>query len=238
MQEVLSLKGTIMLNILKKHTILYVEDEKAIRDNISEYLKSYFKEVYLADNGEEALKEYYLHRPSCLLLDITIPHIDGLSVAKKIRESDEDIKIIMLTGHTEQEKLLKATELKLTKYLVKPTPPKIFKDTLKLLASELQKTTSSLIHIKDGCYWDESEQKLYVDNKEAELSVKNLLLLKLLLKKRAQTVTYEDIMVELWEDSFERDISIDSVKNQVSLLRKKLPNGCIDSIYSKGYILR
>jgi len=227
-----------MLDILKKHTILYVEDEQAIRDNISEYLKSYFKEVYLADNGEDALKEYYLHRPSCLLLDITIPHIDGLSVAKKIRESDEEIKIVMLTGHTDQDKLLKATELKLTKYLVKPTPPKIFKDALKMLANELKKNTNSLVNIKDSCYWDESEGRLYIDNKEITLSIKNLLLLKLLLKKRSQTVTYEDIMVELWEDSFYKDISIDSVKNQVSLLRKKLPKGCIDSIYSKGYILR
>jgi len=55
---------------------------------------------------------------------------------------------------------------------------------------------------------------------------------------KGKAIMYEELMIEVWEDSFEREISIESVKNQVSLLRKKLPKGCIVSVYGKGYLFR
>jgi len=126
-----------MSSILKERTILYVEDEPQIRTNIIEYLESYFGTVYAASDGAEALEMYHAHTPDVALLDINLPHIDGLSVAKEIRSLNSKIKIVMLTAHTEKEKLLKATELKLTKYLIKPISPKAFRETMQQLAQEL-----------------------------------------------------------------------------------------------------
>jgi len=77
-----------MLSILKRHTILYVEDEPEIQANISEYLSNYFGTIHLASDGKEALAQYYKNRPDVLLLDINLPNTDGLSVAQEIRESD------------------------------------------------------------------------------------------------------------------------------------------------------
>lgn len=113
-----------MISMLKKHSVMYVEDEPEIQRNIAEYLGNYFGEVHLASDGQEALDQYSTHRPDVLLLDINLPNIDGLTVAKKIRESDQNTEIVMLTAFTEKEKLLKAIELKLTKYLVKPVAPR------------------------------------------------------------------------------------------------------------------
>ena len=227
-----------MLELLKESTILYVEDEPEIQANIVEYLKEFFGTVYTAADGAQALELYERYHPDVLLLDITLPHVDGLTIAKKIREDDQHVKIVMLTAHTEQEKLLKATELKLTKYLIKPVSPREFKDTMQLLADALLKNPSRFVNLTKGCLWDSQDEKLSVHGQHIDLSEKSHLLLKLFIINKGQVVTYEDIMVTLWEDAFDQEISIGSVKNQVSLLRKKLPQDCICSVYGIGYRLK
>jgi len=227
-----------MHTILKNHTILYVEDEPDIQSNIAEYLRNYFADVYLASDGEEGLEQYYKHHPDVLILDINLPQLDGLSVAKEIREKDHSVKIIMLTAFTEREKLLKATELKLTKYLIKPVPPKEFKNTLEKLAQELTDNPTRYMNLSDCYIWDREQEQLILNDSPVNLTEKEHRLLKLFITNKRKTISYEKVMFEVWEDAFEREISIDSVKNQVSQLRKKLPEGCIASVYGEGYILK
>jgi len=227
-----------MLSILKNHSILYVEDEPQIQANITEYLESYFATVYVASDGEEGLALYKLHHPDVLILDINLPHISGLDIAKTVRQKDQTIKIVMLTAHTEKEKLLAATELKLTKYLIKPIAPKLFKETMELLAQELGKNPSRFMNLTSNCVWDKEEEVLSIDDNLVPLSEKEQRLLKLLIDHKGSNVSYEEIMVSVWEDAFEKDISYDSVKNQISHLRKKLPDICIDAVYGEGYKLK
>ena len=224
-----------MLEILKNYTILYVEDELEVKEDMEEYLSSYFKTLYSASDGKKALELYHLHHPDVLLLDIGIPKINGLELAKEIRHYDNDVKIIMLTAYSDTKRLLEATELKLTKYLIKPFSPKTFKSTLTLLTNELQKSDDNFLNLGDGYIWEKSKERLILNGKSIKLCEKELRLLRLLLSKKTQTVTYEDIMVEVWENSFDQDISFDSVKNLVSRLRKKLPANFINSVYKKGY---
>lgn len=225
-----------MVSILKNYSILYVEDEPAIQADMKEYLQSYFKEVFLASDGEEALTLYEQYQPDVLLLDIGIPKISGLSVAKSIRQENSKVKILMLTAHSEVEVLLEATELKLTKYILKPISPKIFKESMRLLAHEFHTQSSNCIKLDEHTFWDKETKTLMAYNKKISLREKELKLLELFLTHKASTISYEDIMVAIWEDSFEREISIDSVKNQVSQLRKKLPKDIISSVYGQGYI--
>ena len=126
-----------MLDVLKSKTILYVEDEIQIQKSVSLYLENYFDAVFVADDGEAALESYRKYRPDVVLLDINLPKRDGLSVAREIRDEDGKTKIVMLTAHTEKEKLLAATELNLCRYLVKPVTPRHFKETLLLLAEKI-----------------------------------------------------------------------------------------------------
>jgi len=227
-----------MIHILKKYSILYVEDEPEIQANIAEYLGNHFGTVHLAPDGKEALNQYNKHRPDVLLLDINLPHIDGLTVAEEIRQNDPNIKIIMLTAFTEKEKLLKATELKLTKYLIKPVAPKVFKETLTILASELINNPSRFLTLSDHFTWDKEQEKLSRDGQHVLLTEKEQRLLKLFISNKGKPVRYEKIIVTVWDNTFDRDISIDSVKNQVSQIRKKVPGIAITSIYGEGYILK
>lgn len=226
-----------MLETLKQISILYVEDEPETQENVAEYLNHYFANVYLASNGEQALDSYHAHNPDVLILDINLPLLDGLQVAEKIRQKDQVTRIIMLTAHTEKEKLLKATGLKLTKYLVKPVSPKIFKETLLLLAEELANNSTQFVNLCERYRWDRQTEILFLEGVAIELSEKEHRLLKVFIKHKGKSVSYNAIMEGVWDASFKRDISIDSIKNQVSMLRKKLPECSIRSVYGEGYVL-
>jgi len=224
--------------LLKNYTILYVEDEPNIQKNMHEYLEGYFKKVYVASDGKEGLEQYLSYRPDALMLDIDLPHMDGLTLARHIRETDKIVSIIMLTAFTEREKLLRATELKLLKYLVKPLDLLEFQDTLDLLADELVVTSNRLTTLKEGYVWDGEIQQLFYKDTVIALTSKEQNLLRLFVKHKNIELAFEDIMAQVWEDEFDREISVNCVKNVVSELRKKLPDYAIKSVYGKGYILQ
>lgn len=227
-----------MPSILNACTILYVEDELEIQANVAEFLRGRFKTVYLAADGEKALELYHQHHPDVLLLDINLPKHSGLDVAKEIRQQDQTVKIVMLTAYTEKEKLLAATELKLTKYLIKPVAPKVFKETLEILAQELTQNPSRFLSLNECYSWDRKLEQLSLNSNVVNLTEKEHRLLKLFISNKGAAIRYEKIMTTVWEESLRKEISIDSIKNQVSKLRKKLPDDCIASVYGEGYILK
>jgi DNA-binding response OmpR family regulator len=215
-----------------------VEDEPEIQANITEYLESYFDTVFVASDGKEGLILYEKYHPDVLLLDINLPFLSGLELAQNVRQKDQVVKIVMLTAHTEKEKLLAATELKLTKYLIKPIAPKLFKETMKLLAEELKLNPSRFVNLSATCVWNKEQEVLRINDIHVTLTEKELRLLKYLIQHKGTSVSYEDIMISVWEDAFDKEISKDSIKNQISHLRKKLPDVCIDAVYGKGYVLK
>ncbi len=224
------------MNSLKNYTILYVEDDLNVQKNIAEYLRRYFKEVFVASDGEEGLELYKKYRPNAMLLDIDIPYINGLELAKEIRREDKNISITILTAYTDRDKLLKATELKLAKYLVKPVDLNSFKESLELMAKEIFENNQDIIQLGGGYSWNKEHKRLYKDLEKIPLSAKEQILLELLINNRGDGVSFATIMAEVWVDEFEKEVSFNSVKNLVSSLRKKLPKNSIVNVYSQGYM--
>jgi len=192
----------------------------------------------VASDGKKGLALYERYHPDVLILDINLPYISGLDIAKIVRQHDQTVKIVMLTAHTEQDKLLAATELKLTKYLIKPLAPKLFKETMELLAEELKLNPSRFVNLSATCVWNKAQEVLRINDIRVPLTEKEQRLLKLLIEHKGVSVSCEDIMISVWEDAFDKEISKDSIKNQISHLRKKLPDVCIDAVYGKGYKLK
>jgi DNA-binding response OmpR family regulator len=226
-----------MKEVLQHYSILYAEDNKALQQSTSEYLQRYLRTLYIASDGREALNLYRRHSPDVIMLDIDMPHVDGLEVAKQIRTVNKEIPILMFTAFTDVDKLLKATELNLCKYLVKPVKPFEFKEALSKLSQTLEENHSHYTRLKEGYIWDSSKEVLLVNDNLVELSQKEQTLLALLVKHHQESVSFESIMAVVWEDEFDTEISIQSVKFQVTLLRKKLPKDSIQNVYGKGYIL-
>jgi len=226
-----------MRDSLKQHTILYAEDDEALQESTSEYLRRYFREVYAASDGEEALALYRKKQPSAIILDIDMPKRDGLQVAKDIRETNSKIPILMLTAFTDIDKLLEATELNLCKYLVKPVEAQVFKEALHKLSEVLKEHMDVYINLSKDYKWDSQDEILLHKTNPIALSHKEKILLALLVKHHKRCVSFEEIMATVWEDNFHEEISVQSVKLQVTLLRKKLPKESIKNVYGKGYVL-
>ena len=90
---------------MHKLTLLYAEDDNETRENYAFVLKQYFHKVYTAKDGKEALSIYNEMKPDILLLDISMPLVNGLDMAKEVRRYNETIPIIMRTAHSEHDKL-------------------------------------------------------------------------------------------------------------------------------------
>jgi len=93
-----------------------------------------------------------------------------------------------------------------------------------------------ILELKEGYFWDTKRKILSHENNSITLTQKEQQLLTLLLQNKNHCVSFEEIQVALWEEKYDEEISLHSVKMQVTKLRKKLPKGCIKNVYGCGYI--
>ncbi len=103
--------------------ILFVEDEKTIRDAVSAYLEREGYWVTAAADGHEALEQFAKHRFDLVVLDLMLPKVPGEQVCRAIRDGS-DVPIIMLTAKGELEDRVRGLELGADDYLVKPFSPR------------------------------------------------------------------------------------------------------------------
>jgi diguanylate cyclase (GGDEF)-like protein/PAS domain S-box-containing protein len=101
-------------------SLLYVEDERVTREQISRILQRIVTELYVAENGQEGLELYREKRPDIIMTDIMMPHMNGLEMAREIRRLDQDSQIIMLTAYSDTEYLLECISLGINQYAQKP----------------------------------------------------------------------------------------------------------------------
>ncbi|MEA2091414.1 MAG: response regulator, partial [Campylobacterota bacterium] len=87
-------------------TVLYVEDEDSTRNQISQILKLFFKEVVVCENGFEALQSYKQNSTDLVITDLTMPKMSGLEMVKKIKEFNHNQHAIILTAHNSSENLM------------------------------------------------------------------------------------------------------------------------------------
>ncbi|NVJ53624.1 MAG: response regulator transcription factor [Campylobacteraceae bacterium] len=220
------------------YSVLYAEDDENVRKNYVLYLEKYFDKIYEASDGLEALNLYKDKKPNILLLDITMPHLNGLEVIKKIREVDQTTPIIVLSAHSHKEYLFEAIKLNLVDYLIKPINRNEFKEVIENSFERLKNDTvndEDKVVINNKCYWDARSRILFFKEKIVDLTKNERILFELLLNKKNQIVKPEEISSYVWNT--ENNVNDASIRNLVKRLRKKLPVDIIDSIYGSGYIL-
>jgi len=100
--------------------VLIVDDAAFMRMRTSKLLSEAGYEVIQAENGLEAVQKYREHRPDVVLLDITMPEMDGLTALKEIRAIDANAKVAMLTALGQQQVVLEAVKAGAKDFLVKP----------------------------------------------------------------------------------------------------------------------
>ncbi|MFO7819690.1 MAG: response regulator [Halanaerobacter sp.] len=110
--------------------ILIVDDEKNIRLTLRKCLEEDYK-VVTAVNGEDALNQFEAEKFKVILLDLKLPGLDGFEVLEKIKEKDQTVKVIMITGYGSVETAVESMKLGAIDYLRKPFTPDEIKEIVK-----------------------------------------------------------------------------------------------------------
>ena len=125
--------------MLKKDTILLIEDDPLLIDIYSTKFKEAGFEIQVADSGEKALSLLKKVSPSVIIMDIVLPHVDGwelLAVAQK-QENLRNTKIVVLSNLGQKEEIEKGISLGAARYLIKAhyTPSQVVEEVRELLAT-------------------------------------------------------------------------------------------------------
>ena len=216
-----------ILDVLSNKKVLCLEDEEAILRNICASLELFFAEVKGVTDGFDALELAMSGAYDVLVLDISVPNIDGLEIAKKVRAINQKIPIVILSSHVEQEYLWRAVELKITRYLAKPYDKKSFVKALEDVAFELVGRTPT-IRLNDELEYDFGKKALYVNGEISHLSKSESKLLEYFLNNKNKTITYEQIFDYIWD--YEQPTK-EAIKTIVKELRRKLGKDVIKNLY-------
>uniref|UniRef100_UPI0040486EF1 response regulator transcription factor n=1 Tax=Aliarcobacter sp. TaxID=2321116 RepID=UPI0040486EF1 len=220
------------INKLNAFTVLYVEDEDGIRNNIEQILQHLFKETNSAKNASEAYIKYLEYNPDLIITDIKMGTETGIDLIKKIRKSDSKTRIIITSAHTDLEYLLKATELHLVKYIVKPLTQDKLMDALEAFINTYDE--NKIYNLTLNWIFDYSESIISNGNEEFNLTKKENTFLKLLISKN-RIITYEELENNIWdEDSI---MTANAMRLFIKNFRKKLPENFLKNIQGVGYKL-
>ncbi len=218
------------INKLTAFSVLYVEDEDGIRNNIEEILKHLFKEVSSAKNVSEAYMKYIQNKPDLIITDIKMSNETGIDLIKKVRQTDSKTRIIITSAFTDLDYLLQATELHLIKYIVKPITNDKLMEALEAFVKSYD--DNKIYNLTKNWIFDSGKSIVSNGNEDFILTKKESIFLKLLIIKN-RVITYEELESHIWdEDSI---MTSNAMRLFIKNLRKKLPENFLRNMQGVGY---
>ncbi len=217
---------------LSSYSLLFVENEEGIRNNLEEILSLYFKKVYIAVDGEDGFDQYEQHKPDLIITDIKMPQLTGIEMIKRIRQFDQTTDIVIISAYTELDDILTSVELNLLKYIVKPITQTKLEEIFSVFLKKHDKQKT--VQLVDDCIYHSAKNSIICDNKEYFLTNKENNFIQLLLEKNA-IVTYDEIEEKLWDG---KPMSLNALRLFIKNFRKKIPVELILNIQNEGYLLK
>ncbi len=212
--------------------ILVVEDDKMIREGISEYLSESGYIIIEAKDGKEALSKFN-NDINLVILDIQIPFINGLEVLKEIRKKSK-LPILILTAFSDEEYKIDAFTNLADGYIEKPFSLPVLKARIDSLIKKnfgrIEKFYYKNIEVNFTSYTAKK------NNQNIDINAKELEILKYLLDNEGYALTRMQIIDNVWKET--EEIPYDRVIDvYIKELRKKLELDCIITIRNVGYKL-
>ena len=217
--------------LLKTLKILIVEDEKRIAQLLKDAISDCFFSVVIAKDGIEGLKKFKTFKPDIIITDIMMPLCDGLDMTIKIKELDSFIPIIILSAHSDKEKLLKAIDVGISKYFIKPFDPKEVIEHINKIAPNLHKQKQVLL--KEDFIFDNNTMSLYKDNSLITLTKREKEFLFLLIKNKNTIVSNQYIKEVLWDE----EVNDERLRTFIKRLRLKTSKSIVENISAQGYLI-
>ncbi|ECC0231975.1 response regulator transcription factor [Campylobacter jejuni] len=215
----------------KELIILVVEDEIKTRESLINVLSERFSKVIGAQNGDEWLKKFKKFKPDLVITDIAMPIMDGLDMAREIKEISDDVPIVVLSAYSEKERLLRSIDIGIDKYLIKPVDiEELFKVLDCLVGEKIE--ANMLVKISEEYQFNKTKRTLIHNGKEIVLTKKELAFISLLLKQPGVLVLHEDIKKNVW---IGEHVSDTAVRTFIKRVRDKVGEDFIKNVPSLGY---
>ncbi|MDQ1268429.1 MAG: Two-component system response regulator, partial [Campylobacterota bacterium] len=201
-------------------------------DTLVDLLEESGFEVEHVPNGQSALDKTFTQKFDLYLLDINVPLIDGTTLLKELRDSNDNTPAIFLTSHKDKEMLKKSFMSGGDDFLTKPFDS----DELLLRMSALLKRVKKDISLSVGLLCnDDVHKRISYNNEELDLSKKEYELLLLLMKHANNTVPKEMILDELWSSS--EGGSDGALRVYINRIKQLIPQMSIENVRGIGYKL-
>jgi len=219
--------------------VLIVEDDIDIRELISFFMEKEGYEVIEANDGMSGLKLAKTYHPHVIILDLMLPHLDGMSLAEMIKKSEKKYgnpKIIMLTAKTNIEDVLLGLEVGADDYMKKPFDPReLVLRVKKLLTHDIKVNTKK--YLFKNITIDTDKHLILEDKNEISMSKKEYDLLLLLIKNKGLVLTRDKILDRVWKSNYYTgdrtvDMYISKIRDKIKSISKD-----IKTIKGVGYKL-
>jgi len=207
---------------MSEPTILVVDDEPSIGEVVSIYLQRAGYQVIVARDGQAALEALERQPPDLVVLDLMLPKVDGLEIARRLR-AQGDTPIIMLTAKREESDRITGLEMGADDYVVKPFSPQELVSRVKAVLRRTRGSSpGSAEHALEfeGLRIDPKTHLVQVQGKEESLTVKEFDLLWLLARHPRQVFGREQLLDRVWGTTDYVDPS--TVTVHVRRLREKI----------------
>lgn len=216
--------------------ILIVDDDENICEVIKMYLENSGYSTKVCYDGKAALEAFVQYMPDLVLLDIMLPHMDGVDVLKWIRREYET-PAIMLTAKGETFDKVLALELGADDYIVKPFEPKEMIARVKAVLRRYNVENENKEIIKfPGLIIDINSYTVVYESNEIKMPPKEFELLYYLASNKNRVFTREQLLCEVWGYDYPGDSR--TVDVHIKRLREKLQEGAnwqIETVWGVGY---
>jgi two-component system response regulator MprA len=218
--------------------VLVVEDDEEIAQVLQRSLRLDGYEVRLAADGETALEEASAYHPDLVILDLGLPRLDGIEVARRLRASD-DVPILMLTARDAVESRVEGLDSGADDYLVKPFERQELLARLRALLRRRPPRGSASLVVGDLALNPDTHEVRRSD-RPVELTQREFELLEYLMRNERIVVPRQRLLEEVW--GYDPFATTNTIEVFVSNLRRKLEAAgearLLHTIRGAGYVLR
>jgi len=221
--------------------ILVVDDERALRESLRRALALEGYEVELATDGEDALHRLAAGAvaPDAILLDVLMPGVDGLEVARRLREAGDTTPILMLTARAEVDDRVAGLDAGADDYVVKPFALDELFARVRALLRRTDREDFEVLRFAD-LELEPSTREVRRGGERIELTRTEFALLELFLRNPRQVLTRSLIFERVWGYDF--GLSSNALDVYIGYLRRKTEAGgrprLIHTVRGVGYVLR
>ena len=221
--------------------ILVVDDERALRDSLRRALVLEGYQVELAEDGAAALDWLAAHEvePDAIVLDVLMPGVDGLEVARRLRKAGNRTLILMLTARAEVDDRVAGLDAGADDYVVKPFALDELFARVRALLRRAERDGGEVLRFAD-LELEPSTRDVRRGGERIELTRTEFALLELFLRNPRQVLTRSLIFERVWGYDF--GLSSNSLDVYVGYLRRKTEAGgrprLIQTVRGVGYALR